>query len=340
MAYWEEHGKKAERPDAIASSFRIFMGFLLQDQAGVGVTFAEADRALFERFIAWRSGPHEYEVPWGGKTYSAKSEGVKGETIQTDLARVAAGLNHQVAWGRTIMAPKVPSVDKRLRSPSRTYRYTMKQMGAIIAVAAMSSIKSDVSVDEDGIGMLRFLLLQLSTLVRPEAAHAFDPREQYDEELGLVDLHPKGKPLTRKRNPVVPLIPEMAPIMEQWAKDGAAKVRSRKRAWRTIRRLLSLPPEAEPKTFRRTVASILRNRFKRTVPKDDVQVLLGHKLYEEGATEAYAIYDPDYMVEIREALSTIFREVMAEAHAFAAVHILSKTGNEPTKLIALKAQKE
>jgi hypothetical protein len=242
FVYWREHGKKAERPDSIAGSIRHFLGFLLQDDATVTVTFAEADRAMFARFIAWRMG-------------------------------------------------------------------------------------------EDGLGLFRHLLLQLGTLVRPTAAHAFDPRAQFDRDSMLIDLHPPGKARTRKRNPIIPALPEMVPFLTAWAEQNPPRVRSRKTAWRTLKALLELPEQAEPKTFRRTVASILRNRFKRTVPKDDIQVWLGHKLFEEGATEAYAIYDPDYMGEIRDALSTIFREVMAEAYAFAAVQLLSKTGNDATVLL-------
>jgi hypothetical protein len=333
FVYWREHGKKAERPDSIAGSIRHFLGFLLQDDATVTVTFAEADRAMFARFIAWRMGPHSYELEWEGKTYSYSGQGVKGETVHSDLARVSAALNHQVEFGRVPMAPRVAKVDKRERSTPRTFRFTVKQMGAIIAVAAMGSVRDNGQVDEDGLGLFRHLLLQLGTLVRPTAAHAFDPRAQFDRDSMLIDLHPPGKARTRKRNPIIPALPEMVPFLTAWAEQNPPRVRSRKTAWRTLKALLELPEQAEPKTFRRTVASILRNRFKRTVPKDDIQVWLGHKLFEEGATEAYAIYDPDYMGEIRDALSTIFREVMAEAYAFAAVQLLSKTGNDATVLL-------
>lgn len=333
FVYWREHGKKAERPDSIACSIRHFLGFLLQDEATVEVTFANADRALFARFIAWRMGEHSYELDWEGKTYRYSGDGVKGETVHSDLARVSAALNHQVEYGRVPMAPRIAKVDKRERSVPRTFRFTVPQMGAIIAVAAMSCTRKDGSTDADALGLFRHLILQLGTLVRPTAAHAFDPCRQFDAETQLIDLHPPGKARTRKRNPIIPAIPELIPFLTAWAIDNPPRVKSRKTAWRTLRALLGLPVQAEPKTFRRSVASILRNRFKRTVPKDDVQVLLGHKLYEEGATEAYAIYDPDYMGEVRDALSTIFREVMAEAYRFAAVHMLSKTGNDATVLL-------
>jgi hypothetical protein len=144
--YWKEHGTKAERPDAIACSLRLFIGFLMQDEATVHVTIAQLDRALFERFIEWRMGPHEYDLPWAGKEVSGSSKGVEGETVNSDLARVAAAINHQVGYGRIAMAPKVPSVDKRLRSDPREYRYSLKQMGAIMAVASYDIYDVPLSV--------------------------------------------------------------------------------------------------------------------------------------------------------------------------------------------------
>lgn len=320
FTYWDEHGKKAERPDSIACSLRLFIGFLLQDASGVDLTIAQADRSLFGRFITWRMAPHEYEVPWAGKTIRGSSKGVKGETVHSDLARVAAALNRQVEFGRIPMAPKVTKVDKRDRASSdgKELRYTAEQMGAIMMVAAYD------------IDMFRWLALQLSTIVRPEAGLLFDPRQQFDAETGVIDLQPVGKARTRKRNPVVPVIPEMVPILTAWAKDGPSIVKSRKRAWRTIRRVLNLPAKAEPKTFRYSVATMLRNQHR--VDHEEVESLLGHRVYK-GVSARYARFDPQYMAESKAALSTIFRQVMTAAYTWGAVHALSKTGNSPTIVV-------
>jgi hypothetical protein len=314
FVYWHEHGKKAERPDSIACSLRLFIGFLMQDEAGVEVTMATADRALFARFIAWRMGPHSYNVPWFGKDYHGESKGVRGETVHADLARVAAGMNHQVEYGRIISAPRTAKVDKRQRSKPKALRYTVDQMGAIIGASLYN------------VDLFRYLMLQVATLVRPEAAAAFDPRRQYDPATGLVDLHPIDKPQTQKRDPIVPAIQEIKPFLEQWAKEGAKPVKSRKRAWRTIRRALGLPAEAEAKTFRYSIATILRNEFKLTVPKEDIELLLGHRVYE-GPSGRYAIYDPDYMIDATNALSIIFQRIADASYKWSAVHLLSKTGN-------------
>lgn len=330
FTYWREHGKKAERPDAIACSLRIFIGFLLQDEAGVDLTIAQADRALFGRFIAWRMNPHSYAVTWAGKEIKGVSGGVKGETVHSDLARVSAALNHQVTYGRIAMAPKVPAVDRRLRSTPRGYLYTIEQLGAIMAVAAQGAVRKDGKADPEGLALFRWLVLQLATACRPEAALAFDPREQFDPIARLIDLHPAGKARTRKRNPVVPAIDEVRPFLAAWAKDGASPVKSRKRAWRTVRRVLSLPPEAVAKTIRYTVATELRRMG--TVPAIQLESLLGHEAMK-GVTARYAKYDPRHMAEAKAALSSVFRRSAAAAMDWSAVHLLSKDGNAPKTVL-------
>lgn len=324
QAYWDEHGKKAEAAYAIATSFRNFLGFLMQDEAGVGVTIAQADRALFRRYGDWRMAPHSYSVPWAGKTFSHSSKGVKGETLATNLAHIRAAINHQLSEGRIVTAPKVHAPDKRLRSDPRELRFTIEQLGAIMMVAAYTP------------DVFRWLALQLATCCRPVAGLKMDPRTQYDAAAGLIDLHPKGKVRTRKRNPVVPLIDEMRPIMEQWAKDGASITRSRKTAWRTIRRVLDLPAESEPKTIRYTVATLLTQE--RDVPPAQIEMLLGHTIVKD-VTGRYARFDPSYMAEVKVALSSIFRRVMVEAYQWGAVHLLSKTGNMRTEVVDREAGK-
>src|SRR3546814_6125361 len=58
---------------------RAFIGFLMQDEAGLAVTVSGMTPNLIKRFIAWRSGAHSYAVPWKGKHYNHTSKGIKGE---------------------------------------------------------------------------------------------------------------------------------------------------------------------------------------------------------------------------------------------------------------------
>jgi len=317
--YWEEHGKGVVSPGQIASSIRAFIGFLMQDEeSGLDVRVAELSPNLFTRFRKWRMGEHSWEVPWADKTFKHASPGVKGESVQRNLDDIRAALGHHAEEGRLPYAPKVPAVPEELRSPRKDRVLTLAELGAIVAFA------------RDDIDMYRFVLLMLATLVRPEAATQFDPREQWDIAHGLVDLHPPEWKRTKKVNPVVPAIPEMTPILEAWRGSNIVKVASKKRAWRTLRRALDLGPEVVAKTIRHSGATILRTR---RVPFEEIETQLGHRVLKK-TSRVYAKYDPDYLANARDALSTLFREVMAEAAKWDAGHL--RATNKFGKAIVVK----
>jgi hypothetical protein len=306
--YWREHGKDTRSAGQVASSLRQFVGFLMQDDATTDVTVAQLDKQLFVRFRKWRMGPHEYDVPWFGRDYKHSSPGVSGEAVQRNLDDVRAALYHH-AGGRLPYVPKVPGVGAAFRSKARDRVLSIEQLGAIIGYAAYE------------IEALRWVLLMIGTAMRPEAALAMDPALQYRPlaHLGLVDLHPPKWPRTKKRNPVVPLIPELAPWLEAWEVNPHRPVKSRKVYWRTMRAALGLPADVVPKTIRHSVATILRAR---RVPGDDIELLLGHRVLKK-TTEVYAKYDPEYLAPVRGPLSTIFAECCAAAKQWLAVHSLS-----------------
>ncbi len=98
--YWDEHGKSVVSPDQIASSIRVFIGFLLQDEIGPNLTIADVTPQLFERFRRWRMDSHSYDVPWAGKSYKHASKGVRGESVQRNLDDIRAALAHHANNGR------------------------------------------------------------------------------------------------------------------------------------------------------------------------------------------------------------------------------------------------
>src|SRR3546814_3465247 len=87
---------------------RAFIGFLMQDEAGLAVTVSGMTPNLIKRFIAWRSGAHSYAVPWKGKHYNHTSKGIKGESIQRNIEDIRAALNHAANNGRIPYVPKIP----------------------------------------------------------------------------------------------------------------------------------------------------------------------------------------------------------------------------------------
>lgn len=320
--YWNEHGKGVVSPAQIASSIRAFMGFVMQDEATPDLTVADLSPALFERFRVWRMGPHRYSVPWGGKTFNHSSAaGVRGETVSRNLDDIRAALTFNAKHSRLSYVPVVPQVAEEHRSEPKDVVLTNKQLGAIVGYA-----RSDVE-------MLQFVLLQLATAVRPEAASVFDPAKQWNPDTGLINLHPTGWRLTKKRNPVVPVIVPFKPFLTAWAERGAKPVKSRKTAWRTLRAALELPANIEAKTIRHTVATRLRTAG---VPGEEIETLLGHRVMKK-TTLVYAKYDPKYLAKACRALAKVFSEIMAEADKWDAVHLRS-IGNRGKTVILAKRE--
>jgi len=306
--YWEEHGRDADSAGQIASSIRQFIGFLMQDEATTDVTVTQLNPQLFERFRKWRMGPHSYDVPWAGRDFRHSSPGVVGESVQRNLDDIRAALNHNVGeTARLPWVPKVPSLKGKYRSPPRDLVLTRAEMGALIGYAAYD------------IAALRWILLMIGALVRPEAGLAMDPGRQYRPADGLLDLHPPKWPRTKKHNPVVPVIPEFAPWLDAWAAHPHKPVLSRKRWWRTMRTNLDLPALAVPKTIRHTIATRLR---KMRVPNEELETAMGHLVLKR-TTRVYAKYDPDYLLNVSKALSTVWRDYCAAAREWLAVHSLS-----------------
>lgn len=316
--YWEERGRHADSASQIASSLRQFIGFLMQDEATADVTVMGLNSLLFERFRIWRMAPHSYDVPWAGKDYRHSSSGVSGEAVQRNLDDIRAALNHNTK-GRLPFVPKVPSLAKAYRSEPRDLVLTTEQMGAILAYSAFN------------METLRWVALMLGTAMRPEAALAFDPARQYFPDHGTLDLHPPAWPRTKKHNPVVPMLPELRPILEDWKARPHIPVASRKTFWRQMRSQLGLPAKTVPKTIRHTIATRL---LALKVSFEDVETLLGHRSMKK-VTRGYAKYDASHLARIMPALSTIWAETWEEAYRWLAVHSLS-TAKRGRKLTLLK----
>lgn len=308
--YIREHGPDVKRLDTIKSSFRAWIGFLQQDELGTGARVADINKVSVARFRRWRMGPHEWSVEWGGKVYSHTSQGVSGEAVQRNIEDMRSALNHAEAANRIPMRPRIPSVDKKLRSKPRDLTFTIAELGAILGYA------------EHDKGAAQWIRLLIATAVRPDAGLAFNPADQWHGN--LIDLHPKGWDETDKRNPLVPVIEPFRPVLEGWE---YLPVKSRKRFWRTLRDKLGLDPASIPKTIRHTVASHLRNS---SVPGEQISALLGHKDRTdtlERTSERYAHADPLKMREAIRALTTFYNRVEAAASRWSADHLLTITAD-------------
>lgn len=317
--YLREHGPDIHRVDTIKSSFRAWIGFFMQDELTTGVLIGDITKNVIDRFRRWRMEPHSWEVEWGGKVYRHKHSGVTGEAVQRNIEDLRAALNHAAGEKRIEQAPKVSSVDKKLRSKPRRLRLTSAHLGAMIAYADQ---EPDIQA---------WLWLMIGTGVRPDAGLAFDPTVQWRGN--VADLHPPHWPVTNKRNPVVPVIAPLRALLADW--PNGPSVRSRKIWWRTMREKLGLPMRAVPKTIRHTVATHLRSSG---VPGEQISALLGHKDKDdtmEEITEYYAHVEPTKMRATIRALAKLWNQVEIEAERWRAGHLLTITPDR-NKIISRK----
>jgi integrase len=323
--YLREHGPDVARPDTIKSSFRAWIGFLMQDELGTGAMVADINKVSVARFRRWRMAPHSYEVEWNGKLYRNVSEGVTGETVQRNIEDMRSALYHAEAAGR-ITAPHIPSVDKKLRSDPRDIVLTPERLGAIWAYA------------RDDIAAWRWIALMMATASRPGPALAFDPADQWLDD--ILDLHPKGARKTDKRNAVVPVIDPLRPILEDWKANPHPKAKSRKTWWRTMRAALELPANIDPYAIRHTLATYLDNEG---VPGAQLSAIAGHLPSHRGVSRTtskhYLHYDPHNAAKAKRALTKFFRAAQSGADKWAADHLRTNNKFGRVLVVAREAAK-
>lgn len=307
--YLREHGPDVHRLDTVKSSFRAWIGFLMQDELGTGAKVADLTKTVVARFRRWRMGPHSWSIEWDDRTFNHSSQGVTGLTVQRNIEDLRAALHHAEGEKR-IEAPKVNSVPKNMRQKQREpMLLSVDELGAIWGYAR-----------EDK-GMWREIALMLGTTSRPGVAMAFDPKAQWIDD--LIDLQPDGRPLTDKRNAVCPTIEPLRPILNDWREKPHERVKSRKRWWRTARR--ALVTKAEAYDIRHTVATMLDQE---SVPGAQISGLTGHlpasRNISRTTSKHYLHYDPANAPHLKRALTKFFRRVERAADLWTADQMRTK----------------
>jgi integrase len=311
--YWRERGSGLVNCDQTSRSLRTFAAFLMQDHVGVGAVITDMTPMLIERFRAWRMGAHQFELEWFGETYRYASDGVIGATVQRNINDVRAAIGHAEANLRIPMAPRIPDLDTRYKSEPRLRVLTMDEMARIAWYASYNP------------PLFRYVALMFATGARPDVALQFNPRMQFDPATGLIDLHPGAAPQTKKRNAQVPAIRPFRHVLRAWARDGAEQVKSRKTAWRVMRRALGLSADVHAKTIRHTIATRLYSD--RTVPERETVELMGHEGKLARTTRIYAKYSPHHLGNAMRSLTTLWINVHRLAKVYASDHILTTNKN-------------
>jgi len=318
--YVRERGPDIHRIDTVKSSFRAWIGFLMHDQLGTEATVADITPGVVARFRRWRMGPHSWEVEWGGKVFSHTSDGVSGHAVQRNIEDLRAAL-HYAEGERRIDAPKLPSVDKKLRGRIPPEMLSSERLGALWAYA------------REDLGIWREIALMMATASRPGAAMAFDPSTQWRGD--ILDLQPDREE-TDKRNAMVPVIEPMRPILKAWKADPHPRVKSRKRWWRTARRVLDMPG-VEAYHIRHTISTYMDQAG---VPGAQLSGITGHIPASRGIARTtsahYLHYDPRNAPEAVAALTTFFQEVARHADLWAADHLRTTPAKGKPIMLASK----
>lgn len=306
--YLREQGPDIKRTDTIKSSFRAWIGYLMQHELGTGATIADIDKNFVAGFRRWRMGPHSWNIEWaGGKVFRHESQGVTGKTVMRNIEDLRAALHHGEANHRFI-APKVDSVDKKLikRNPRQTL--DLATLGAIFGYA-----RSDLAFYCE-------LCLMLASGCRPGHAMKFDPAVQWQG--AIMDLQPWREDETDKRAAVLPAIAPLMPVLRYWRMRSHEPVKSRKQVWRTMRRALGLPDWVEAYCIRTTIATVLDREG---TPGAQISGIIGHLPESRGVsrttTRHYLSYDPMHCDRAKEVLTAHFQAVMQHSRKWRADHL-------------------
>lgn len=130
-----------------------------------------------------------------------RGEGASAPTISRDIAALRAPIRWALHENILASAPYVKDVPGR--SQSRDIEYCPEQVAAILDAAAMFPERHHV---------LRYIMLALSTLGRSEAILELDADLQIKKN--LIFYNAPRRVQTRKRRPIVPVAPSLAPWLE------------------------------------------------------------------------------------------------------------------------------
>jgi integrase len=300
MAYWTEHGCDAISKSNIAASIRHFTAFCVKERLGSNCTFNDVTPQFVRRYIKWRMAPHSYKTEWLGKKYNLSSKGVSGRTVKGEIADIKAALNYAVQRRVVPYILRIPRVPTDLILPPR------------IAVATVEAIGSMIAFAQSDPPLLNWLLLMLASGARPTAAMKMVPSNQFEEQFNRLDLHPLDAPLTKKRNALIPVIPELAKLLRghegPWVLEGTTSS-SLNRKWRLMVDALDMDRSITPYVMRHSVASHLTWRGADPL---HVSRLLGHSM-PTGSSASYIPYSPNYMSTVTPLLSKLWIE--AHLHA-------------------------
>jgi len=280
--YWNEHGKHLATSNSAKHASFLWNTFF--GEASV----ADITRDRLDAFIAWLH--HD--------------KGLKMKSVSRHLSVGRAALIRAHKYGRIRSVPFIAEVEVE-----PFHRFSMKppQMAAMLG-----------AIDAPHIRM--FCMVGACTLARPE--NLLDLRlDQVDWHDEVIRLNPPGRKQTKKYRPVVPVCRTLRPWLEHAQEHNneyvveyaGRRIKSAKRAFRTLRRRCNFPDSFTAKSIRHSMG---RELVRARVNPWEVSVMMGHKK-PAGASATTMIYvgtdpddvGPDHCAESAQAIDMYFENL-------------------------------
>lgn len=237
------------------------------------------------------------------------AEGVRGETIHSELAALSRSLKWAVENSIIPYAPFVGKVDKSLRSGPKEVEYNMEQVAALLEAARARIDRLHVHL---------FSMIMLSAHARVEAVMELDAAQIRNR---IIYFNAPGRMQTTKRRMIVPVAPSLAPWLPDHGKviqyrterkDGSVVTRPTHSIKTAFGKCLkdagivdqSGKPWGSPNSLRHTIHTFLQTQG---VPQGQIDAMAGHQ--EPGSGRNYTHLRPEYLKEAMQAIEYYWREM-------------------------------
>lgn len=237
------------------------------------------------------------------------AEGVRGETIHSELAALRTSLKWAANHDLISHCPTIAKVAKDNRSTPREIEYSQEQVAALLEAAWARKDRQHVHL---------FAMIMLSTHARVEAV-----MDLFGEQIrnARINFLAKDRRQTTKRRSIVPVAPTLAPWLPSSGKviryrverkDGTEYTRptySIKNAFGGVLEDAGIVdaegrPWGSPNALRHTIHTYLQTVG---VPQGQIDAAAGHS--EPGSGRAYSHLRPEYLREFVAAIESYWTDM-------------------------------
>lgn len=303
--YFLHHADAIRSKNAAKRAFKLVRQYL--KQVSEDPVVADFDVAHQEGFMTWCRDKHK----------------LTGKTISTYLSSIKAGLRFaskprlvRDSMGRERTAQILavaPHINDNEAEVTRITGLPRSQPRSDIPDDAGMAAFIDATDEEH---IFRFIVLELNTWARPEAATELSINTQVDFQRALVHLNPPGRVQNKKIRPTIRLTDNLRGWLIHWNLDhplvrgGYPVKKIDNRTLAKIAERAGLSGPVTTYTFRHYMATRIRRVDGIKVEREERATWMGHADPHHRTTEAfYESFDPDYLLNAMRATDAIMRRL-------------------------------